>query len=133
MKLAGEWSALGTNFDQAAVERAIAEFRAGRPVLLREETQLALAVGVEAVLDRAFDPDDVADGFSRLVLPPGPLPTMPWSDVRISWLAWAMNSDFRRARSTARSRSARTSATARAYSSALVAVPSRNSALRSDV
>src|SRR5689334_19476626 len=73
MKLAGEWSASALNFDHAAVERAIAEFRAGRPVLLREETQLALAVGVEAVLDRAFDPDDVADGFSRLVLPPGRL------------------------------------------------------------
>ena len=40
---------------------------------MRHEGLVALAIGVEAVLDGALDPDDIADGFSRLVLPPGRL------------------------------------------------------------
>jgi len=56
--------------DQIAVERAIAEFRAARPVLIENGTQAALAVAVEGLgPDLCASLDPVAGGRARLVLP----------------------------------------------------------------
>jgi GTP cyclohydrolase II len=55
--------------DQIAAERAIAEFRAGRGVVIRDQLQRALAVAGEAVdTSTANWLDDFADGTARLVL-----------------------------------------------------------------
>jgi GTP cyclohydrolase II len=58
--------------DLVKVERAIAEFRAGRPVLLRNGERLALALSAELTDDemaRRFDM--LAQGRGHLVLRPG--------------------------------------------------------------
>lgn len=61
-------------FDRTLVERAIAEFRAGRPVLLRTTDAVALAVSAEAVVEGlSFDLEPLGEGLSRLVLAPGRL------------------------------------------------------------
>jgi GTP cyclohydrolase II len=55
--------------DQIAAERAIAEFRAGRGVVIRDQSRCALAVAGEAVDTRMANwLDDFADGTARLVL-----------------------------------------------------------------
>jgi GTP cyclohydrolase II len=60
----------GGSLGEIAVERAVAEFRAGRPVLVRNEGSTILACGVEA-MDAAMAEDlsTLADGRARLVLP----------------------------------------------------------------
>lgn len=61
-------------FDGADVDRALSEYRAGRPVLLRAPGQAALATSAEAVAEGLpFDLNAVADGLSRLVLAQGRL------------------------------------------------------------
>ncbi len=56
--------------DQMSVERAVAEFRTGRPVLIREGDSFALAIGVEDLdEERAERLEAVAGGQARLVLP----------------------------------------------------------------
>jgi GTP cyclohydrolase II len=55
--------------DLVAVDRALAEFRAARPVLLRHGSNLALAVSAElAQASLIANLDDVAAGSARLVL-----------------------------------------------------------------
>ena len=56
--------------DEIVVERAIAEFRAGRPVVVHDASEALLVCGVEA-LDAAMarDLDRLAQGRARLVLP----------------------------------------------------------------
>jgi GTP cyclohydrolase II len=62
------------SFDRTSVERAIADFRAGRPVLLRGEGCCALAISAEAIIEGlSFDLQRLGDGLSRLVLAPGRL------------------------------------------------------------
>jgi GTP cyclohydrolase II len=65
---------LSDGADPMAVERAIAEFRSGRPVLIDGEDGRAIAAGVED-LDGplAAGLDAVAGGLARLVLPPARL------------------------------------------------------------
>lgn len=54
----------------AAVERALAEFRGGRPVLLTERDELLLVLGVEALdEDIAERLQSVASGRARLIMP----------------------------------------------------------------
>ncbi len=56
--------------DHTAAERAVSEFRAGRPVLILNEGHAAFVIGVEAIDDKAADElDEVAAGRARLVLP----------------------------------------------------------------
>ena len=65
---------LSDGADPMAVERAIAEFRSGRPVLIDGEDGRAIAVGVEDLDDPlAAGLDAVAGGLARLVLPPARL------------------------------------------------------------
>ncbi len=65
---------LSDGADPMAVERAIAEFRSGRPVLIDGEDGRAFAVGVEDLDDPlAAGLDAVAGGLARLVLPPARL------------------------------------------------------------
>jgi GTP cyclohydrolase II len=65
---------LSDRADPMAVERAIAEFRSGRPVLIDGEGGRAIAVGVEDLDDPlAAGLDAVAGGLARLVLPPARL------------------------------------------------------------
>jgi GTP cyclohydrolase II len=60
--------------EQMLVERAIAEFRTGRPVLIEDGDDLALAVGVEDLdAAKAAQLDTVASGHAYLVLPPARL------------------------------------------------------------
>jgi GTP cyclohydrolase II len=60
--------------EQMLVERAIAEFRSGRPVLIEDGDERALAVGVEDLdADRAAELTVVAVGHAYLVLPPARL------------------------------------------------------------
>lgn len=60
----------GGNTDNVTVDRALSEFRSGRPVLIRAGTQSALAISAElidaAFLDRL---EDFAEGQARLILP----------------------------------------------------------------
>ncbi len=54
----------------AAVERAMSEFRAGRPVIVAERDDLILALGVEALDDEiAARLEPLAGGRARLLLP----------------------------------------------------------------
>ena len=56
-------------FDGADAERALSEYRSGRPVLLRAGGQAALATSAEAVAEGLpLDLNELADGLSRLVL-----------------------------------------------------------------
>jgi GTP cyclohydrolase II len=56
--------------DQMAVERAIAEFRTGRPVLIEDGETCVLAIGIEDLDEtRAEHLEAVAGGQARLVLP----------------------------------------------------------------
>jgi GTP cyclohydrolase II len=65
---------LSDGADPMAVERAIAEFRSGRPVLIDGKGGRAIAVGVEDLDDAlAAGLDAVAGGLARLVLPPARL------------------------------------------------------------
>ncbi|WP_342360475.1 GTP cyclohydrolase II RibA [Terrarubrum flagellatum] len=58
------------NSDVISVERAIAEFRAGRPALIEQDGDAALAIGVEAFdIDLATNLESFAAGRARLVLP----------------------------------------------------------------
>jgi GTP cyclohydrolase II len=58
------------NQDSISVERALAEFRAGRPVLLTDDGEALLVCGVETIdPDLAVRLDAVAAGRGRLVLP----------------------------------------------------------------
>src|SRR4051812_501756 len=60
--------------DQMAVERAIAEFRTARPVLIEDGETCALAIGIEDLDEtRAEHLGAVAGGQARLVLPPARL------------------------------------------------------------
>jgi GTP cyclohydrolase II len=60
--------------DQMAVERAVAEFRTGRPVLIEDGPSCALAIGIEDLDDeRAERLEAVAGGQARIVLPPARL------------------------------------------------------------
>jgi GTP cyclohydrolase II len=60
--------------DSMSVERAIAEFRTGRPVLIEDGASCALAIGIEDLDDeRAEHLEAVANGGARLVLPPARL------------------------------------------------------------
>jgi len=53
-----------------SVERAVGEFRTGRPVLIEDETASALVIGIEDLdQDRAEHLEAVAGGQGRLVLP----------------------------------------------------------------
>lgn len=58
------------NTDSVTVDRALAEFRAGRPVLIRAGDESALAISAE-IIDDAFLTriSDFADGNARLILP----------------------------------------------------------------
>ena len=58
------------NTDSVTVDRALAEFRAGRPVLIRAGDESALAISAE-IIDDAFLAriSDFADGNARLILP----------------------------------------------------------------
>ena len=58
------------NTDSVTVERALAEFRSGRPVLVRAGTESALAISAESI-DAAFIDrlEDFAEGHARLILP----------------------------------------------------------------
>jgi GTP cyclohydrolase II len=61
---------LAGNLDQTSVERAIAEFRAGRPVLIARDDGVVLAIGAEDLTaDDCERLDAVAQGSARLVLP----------------------------------------------------------------
>lgn len=59
-----------TTAEQIEVERAIAEIRSGRPVVLRDDAMYAIVAGVEA-LDAALatELEIVAQGSARLILP----------------------------------------------------------------
>jgi GTP cyclohydrolase II len=58
------------DFDHLSVERAIAEFRSGRPVLVTEGTETALVTSADSLdADRAESLGDMADARARLVLP----------------------------------------------------------------
>jgi GTP cyclohydrolase II len=60
--------------DRMSVERAISEFRTGRPVLIEDGSASALAIGIEDLDDeRAEHLEAVANGQGRLVLPPARL------------------------------------------------------------
>jgi GTP cyclohydrolase II len=60
--------------DQTIVERAIAEFRSGRPVVVDADDGSAVVIGVEDLdPDRAERLDSVAGGQAHLVLPPARL------------------------------------------------------------
>ena len=61
---------LAGDLEQTSVERAIAEFRAGRPVLIERDEEVILAVGAEDLsVDDCERLDAVAQGSARLVLP----------------------------------------------------------------
>ena len=61
---------LAGNLEQTSVERAIAEFRAGRPVLIARDDGVVLAIGAEDLTaDDCERLDAVAQGSARLVLP----------------------------------------------------------------
>ncbi|MFO1148980.1 MAG: GTP cyclohydrolase II RibA [Alsobacter sp.] len=60
-------------FDQTQVERAIAELRAGRPVVLREDGAVLVTTAEAAVGGLSLDLPALAQGQSRLVLAPGRL------------------------------------------------------------
>lgn len=65
---------LSGDLGQMAVERAVAEFRAARPVLLESDDARALAVSVEDLGPEVCARlDAVAHGRARLVLPPARL------------------------------------------------------------
>ena len=58
------------DFDHLSVERAIAEFRSGRPVLVTDAAESALVTSAEALDGERSDTlSDVADGRARLALP----------------------------------------------------------------
>jgi GTP cyclohydrolase II len=59
-----------TTAGQIEVERAIAEIRSGRPIILHDDTVSVIVVGIEA-LDAALaaELDVVAQGAARLILP----------------------------------------------------------------
>lgn len=58
------------NSDVISVDRALAEYRAGRPVKIVEGDQAVLAVGIEGLdTDLAMTLDKFAGGRARLVLP----------------------------------------------------------------
>jgi GTP cyclohydrolase II len=58
------------DFGQTSVERALAEIRAGRPVLIREGNEAAIVMGVEALdAAAAADLNALANGKAHLVLP----------------------------------------------------------------
>lgn len=60
---------LSGDVDRMKAERAIAEFRAGRPVLIEDDASAVLAVGVEDLDEEACGRlDVVAAGHARLVL-----------------------------------------------------------------
>ncbi len=70
MYRAGGIVSLLADFDHTQVERAIAEFRSGRPVLIVDAKDAVLAIGVEALeQDFAAQLDSFAQGRARLVLP----------------------------------------------------------------
>ena len=61
---------LAGDLQQTSVERAIAEFRAGRPVLIERDGAVMLAVGAEDLSDEDCERlDRVAQGSARLLLP----------------------------------------------------------------
>ena len=56
--------------EHTAAERAVAEFRAGRPVVVQNDGHAAFVIAVEAIDDRAASElDAIAAGRARLVLP----------------------------------------------------------------
>jgi GTP cyclohydrolase II len=58
------------DLDEVAVERALAEFRAARPVVITDGDDAILMCGVEGLdADLARDLDHLAEGRARLVLP----------------------------------------------------------------
>ncbi len=70
MYRAGGIVSLLADFDHTQVERAISEFRSGRPVLIVDTKDAVLAIGVEALeQDFAAQLDSLAQGRARLVLP----------------------------------------------------------------
>ncbi|MCP8938390.1 GTP cyclohydrolase II RibA [Alsobacter sp. SYSU M60028] len=74
MDRAGALASLLPTPEHAKVERAIGELRAGRPVLLRDHGEAAIALGMEALDARAASAlEQLADGRARLVLPPARL------------------------------------------------------------
>jgi GTP cyclohydrolase II len=65
---------LSGTLDQTIVERAIAEFRSGRPVVLDTDEVSAVVIGVEDLDSRRAERlDSVAGGQAHLVLPPARL------------------------------------------------------------
>src|SRR5690242_2232657 len=59
---------------QVAIERAIAEFRCGRPVAILDGDSASLVVSVEAIdVDAAAALERLGAGTARLVLPPARL------------------------------------------------------------
>lgn len=66
----GEILGSGTAFDQTSVERAIGEFRAGRPVLITDAGTTVLACGAEGLDQSLADAlTALASSTSRLLLP----------------------------------------------------------------
>lgn len=58
------------DLDHILVERAIAEFRAGRPVMITDGDDALFALGVEAIdAELALNVEEAASGQARLVLP----------------------------------------------------------------
>ena len=96
---------LSESQDRTAVERAVAELRMGRPVLLEGEGERALVQGVEDLdSDRAAKLDAVAGGQARLVLPAarlkrlgldreqhGAIPLPAMDPTRVATLAFALD------------------------------------------
>jgi GTP cyclohydrolase II len=76
---------LGRDQDLLGVDRAVAELRAGRPVLLRGGEGLAVIVSAE-LMDAALVAhlDDFAHGEARLVLPPARLRRLGSLDRKVA-------------------------------------------------
>lgn len=65
-----DFEGLFGNADETSVERALSEFRSGRPVFIDAGADAGLVIGVEALTPESLPALDVlADGRARLVLP----------------------------------------------------------------